>query len=131
MWNGKTIRWRYHLLCWNGKRIIGTTSAISIDNHGCIQRPNENPCSWKNCSYSKFHQTFSGGGITWSVRKGICINFAKFTGKHLCQSLFLNKIAGLRPATSTLLKKRLWHGYFPVNFAKFLRIPFLTEQVSA
>ena len=28
-----------------------------------------------------------------------------------------------RPAT--LLKKRLWHGCFPVNFAKFLRTPFL------
>ena len=24
-------------------------------------------------------------------------NFAKFTGKHLCQSLFFNKVAGLRP----------------------------------
>ena len=29
----------------------------------------------------------------------------------------------LRPAT--LLKKRLWHRCFPVNFAKFLRTPFL------
>ena len=28
-----------------------------------------------------------------------------------------------RPAT--LLKKRLWHRYFPVNFVIFLRIPFL------
>ena len=27
-------------------------------------------------------------------------NFAKFTGKHLCQSLFFNKVAGLRPNTS-------------------------------
>ena len=27
-----------------------------------------------------------------SVRKGILINFVKFTGKHLCQSLFFNKI---------------------------------------
>ena len=26
-----------------------------------------------------------------SVRKGIFRNFAKFTGKHLCQSLFFNK----------------------------------------
>ena len=25
----------------------------------------------------------------------------------------------------TLLKKRLWQRYFPVNFVKFLRIPFL------
>ena len=29
----------------------------------------------------------------------------------------------LRPAT--LFKRRLWHGYFPVNFVKFLRTPFL------
>ena len=32
-----------------------------------------------------------------------------------------------RPAT--LLKKRLWHSCFPVNFAKFLAIPFLTEHL--
>ena len=31
-------------------------------------------------------------------------NFAKFTGKHLCQGLFLNKVASLRLAA--LLKKR-------------------------
>ena len=67
------------------------------------------------------------------VRKGILRNFAKFTGKHLCQSLFFNQTAGLRPATllkkrlwpATLLKKRLWHRCFPVNFIKFLRTPFL------
>ena len=29
-------------------------------------------------------------------RKGVLRNFAKFTAKHLCQSLFLNKVAGLR-----------------------------------
>ena len=32
-----------------------------------------------------------------SVRKGVLRNFAKFTGKRLCQSLFVNKVAGLRP----------------------------------
>ena len=32
-----------------------------------------------------------------SVRKGVLRNFAKFTGKHLCQSLYFNKVAGLRP----------------------------------
>ena len=31
-----------------------------------------------------------------SVRKGVLQNFAKFKGKHLCESLFFNKIAGLR-----------------------------------
>ena len=56
-------------------------------------------------------------------KKGVLRNFTKFTGKHLCQSLFFNKVATLRPAT--LLKKRLWHRCFPVNFVKFLRTPFL------
>ena len=37
-------------------------------------------------------------------KKSVLRNFAKFTGKHLCQSLFFNKVAG-RPAT--LLKKTL------------------------
>ena len=60
--------------------------------------------------------------------KAVLRNFAKFTGKHLCHSLFLNKVVGLRPAT--LLKKRLWHRCFPVNFAKFLRTSFVTEHLS-
>ena len=30
-----------------------------------------------------------------SVKKGVLKNFAKITGKHLCQSLFYNKVAGL------------------------------------
>ena len=29
-------------------------------------------------------------------KKGVFKNFAKFTGKHPCQSLFFNKIAGLQ-----------------------------------
>ena len=32
-------------------------------------------------------------------KKGVLRNFAKSTGKHLCQSLFFNKVAGLRFAT--------------------------------
>ena len=49
-----------------------------------------------------------------SVRKGVLRNFVKFIGKHLCQSLYFNKVACL-----TLLKYRLWHKYFPVTFPKF------------
>ena len=60
-------------------------------------------------------------------KKGVLRNVAKLTGKQLCQSLYFNKVAGLRPAT--LLKQRLWHLCFPVNFAKLLRTPFLTEQL--
>ena len=54
---------------------------------------------------------------------GVLKNFSKFTGKHLCQSLFFSKVAGLKPAT--LLKKRLWPRCFPVNFEKSLRTPIL------
>ena len=58
-----------------------------------------------------------------SLKKGAPGKFEKFIGKHLCQILFSNKVAGLRLAT--LLKKRSWHRCFPVNFAKFLRTPLL------
>ena len=34
-----------------------------------------------------------------SVRKGVLLDFTKFTGKHLCQSFFFNKVAGLRLQT--------------------------------
>ena len=51
--------------------------------------------------------------------KDVLGNFAKFIGKHLCQSLFFKKVAGLK----------LWHRCFPVNFVTFLRTPFLTEHL--
>ena len=56
-------------------------------------------------------------------KNGVLKNFSKFTGKHLCQRLFFNQVAGWSAAT--LLKKGFWHRCFPVNFAKFLRTPFL------
>ena len=33
------------------------------------------------------------------IKKGVLRNFTKFTGKCLCQSLFSNKVSGLWPAT--------------------------------
>ena len=68
-------------------------------------------------------------GVVWSsnwrcsLTKGVLKNFTKSTGKHQCQILFFNKVAGLRSAT--LLKKRLCHRCFPVNFANFLRTPLV------
>ena len=50
-------------------------------------------------------------------KKCVLRNFAKFTGKHLCQSLFFNKVAGGL------------HRCFPVNFAKSLRTPLFTEHL--
>ena len=51
----------------------------------------------------------------YSIKKKLK-NFAIFTGKHLCLSLF-NKVF--------LIKKRLQHKCFPVNIVKFLRTPIL------
>ena len=51
-------------------------------------------------------------------KKGALRNLAKFTGKHLRQSL-----------SATLLKRRLWCRCFPMNFTKFLRTPFLIEHL--
>ena len=56
-------------------------------------------------------------------KKDVLRNFPKFTGKHLCQSLCFNKVAGRRP--TNLLKKEILAQVFPVNFAKLLRTPFL------
>ena len=60
---------------------------------------------------------------SYSVKKGVFQYFANFTGNHVCRSPFLIKLQvwGSRP--STLLKKRLRHWCFPVNFPKFLKIP--------
>ena len=65
---------------------------------------------------------FRGSRRMCSVRKDALRNFAKLTGKHLCQSIFFNKVIGLW--STTLLTKRLQHRCFPVNFAKFLRTLF-------
>ena len=55
--------------------------------------------------------------------KRFSYKFHKIHRKTSVPILFFNKVAGLRPAS--LLKKRPWHRCFPLNFAKFLRTPFL------
>ena len=69
--------------------------------------------SFESCNFKYKTWRFRSSLLEVFCRKVIIKNFAKFTGKQQC----------LRPAT--LLKKRLWHSCFPVNFAKFLRTPFL------
>ena len=54
-------------------------------------------------------------------KKGVLKDCTKFTGKHLCQSLFYNNVAGLRLAT--LLKKTLAQ-MFPCEFCKNFKNTF-------
>ena len=63
-------------------------------------------------------------------RIGVLKNFALFTGKHLCWSLFLIKFPAWRPFALLI---RLQHRCFPVKFTKFLRTTFFdrTPTVAA
>ena len=53
--------------------------------------------------------------VFWKV---ILRNLVKFTAKYLRQSFVLIKLQA----------SRFWHRCFPVNFAKFLRKPFLQNS---
>ena len=53
----------------------------------------------------------------WPVKNMIWIDLTKLTRKHLCRSIFINKILECRPAT--LLKKIHQHRCFHESFAKF------------
>ena len=73
---------------------------------------------YKKAIKIRYKKNYFGGNFRsnyrrCSVRTNVLTNFAKFTGKRLCLSLFFNKVAGLR------------HRRFPVNFAKFLGTTFL------
>ena len=84
---------------------------------------------WINSVYKSSHQQedkdhrSSRRGMF--CKEAVLRSFAKLTGKHLCQSLFFNKVAGLGSG----LKKRLWHRGFPVNFAKFQRTSFIIDRL--
>ena len=72
-------------------------------------------------------QKYRSSRLEVFCRKGGLRNFEKFKGKHLCQSLRFNKVAGLR--TVTLLKRRFQYECFPVNFSKFLKTRSITENL--
>ena len=72
-------------------------------------------------------------------KKGVLRNFVKFTEKHQCQSLFFNKVAGLRKTSlvhhrktplvqEDITGKHLWYRCSG-NSAKFLRTPFVIEHL--
>ena len=70
---------------------------------------------WPDCSEAVIQE------VLW--KKGVFKNFAKFTGKQLCWSLFLKSWRS--KACNFILKKRLHYRCFPVNFVKFLKRPIL------
>ena len=66
-----------------------------------------------------------------SVKKGVLKNFAKFTGKHLCQGLFFNKVAGLNHYL--LLLKKVYPSTLVALFlggAMQIKIYWYTESLT-
>ena len=61
-----------------------------------------------------------------SLSKGVLRNFAKFTGKHLCQSLFFNKVAG---AACNFIKKETLTQVFSCEFCEISKNTFFTEHL--
>ena len=58
------------------------------------------------------------------LSKEVLLEISQNSQENICARVpFLIKLqASFRPAA--LLKKRIWHRRFPVNFAIFLKIPF-------
>ena len=55
-------------------------------------------------------------------------NLSYFTGTHLCWSLFLNTVSGLK--ASNFIKKGLQHRCFTEIFAKYSRTTFFLQSTS-
>ena len=61
------------------------------------------------------------------LRKGVLRNFAKVTGKHMYQGLFLITLQA--DACNFIKEETLAQVCFPVNFAKFQKTSFFTEHL--
>ena len=88
---GATVSNKYHVqlqksICCN-KKSKGATIGILL----------KKTCNFirKRLQYYEVAKNTRSSHQICSIIKGVLINFEKFTGKHLCQSLSLNKVAGL------------------------------------
>ena len=61
----------------------------------------------KSISLSSYCLKCRSSHRSCSLRKGVFRNFAKFAGKHLCRSVFLNKVAGLRRGVLSFFTEHL------------------------
>ena len=84
---------------------------IQISTEG--QSPSKNPMKFR----SSHHR--------WSIIKGLLKNLSKFTGQHLCQGLFFNQVAGLRPKTCNVIKKGTLVQVFSCEFCEISKNIFI------
>ena len=65
---------------------------------------------------------YKSGSFEGFYKNGVLISFAKFTRKRLCRESLVKTVASCR-----MIKQRLQHWCFPVNFAKILRTLILSN----
>ena len=58
-------------------------------------------------------------------KKHVLKNFPKFTGKHLCQSLFLNKVGGLWLQACKFIKSEILTQVFSCEFCEIFKNTFI------
>ena len=103
---------------WAGFCMIGITIRRELKSHPLLVAT---PQSFEKKKKGHGNFYYRKNGRYWfrsSHEKGVPLkdvlrNFAKFTGKYLCQGIFFNKGACLKPAS--LSKKGLWHRCFSVD----------------
>ena len=101
------------------KTFCETTHIVGL----CSQKGDQEPCKKKMVSFKSIYRRCS-------VRKGVLRYFAKFTGKHLCQSLFFKKIADL-PKVCNFIKKETLALVFSCEVCKISKNTFFTEHFLA
>ena len=75
--------------------------------------------------YSKLN-IYSSRYHRCSIKKGVLRKFAKFTGKHLCRSLFFKKVAGL---ACHFIKKVTPAQVFSCEYCEICKNTFFTEHL--
>ena len=95
------------------------TVLLNLFNHKNFFRPIWNIACGKDV-LSSSHQRCS-------VKKDL-LEISQNSQENICGRVsFLIKL--MAEVCNSLLKKRLWHRCFPVNFVKFLRTPFYIEYL--
>ena len=85
---------------------------------------------WKriNWIFVKATSSYKSSHRRCSIRKGSLRNFGKFTGKHLYQDLFLNKVTGL---SGNFIKEETQTKVFSCGFCEISENNLFTEHLWA
>ena len=110
-----------HIIWYESIDLMGSRQSLSsycIAPIGNRKRPG---LIWQHFCFQNSHRT-------WSIRKGVLRNFAKFTGKLVCQSLGFNKVAGWN---LQLYFKKTLAQVLSCEFCEISKNSFFTKHLQA